>query len=203
MSKHNKHEEKIKATTGQPGDILPDEDVVDSAIAAEITALHEELNKALERNEELLQLRMREQAEFENFKKRRLAEQERHEKMALRSLMMDLVEVDSNFQLALSGGEADFEAYKKGVKMIAGQLSTVLNRNGVSRIDALNQPFDHDLHEAMLQVDEGEHEGMKVIEVMREGYMIHDQVLRLAGVKVARGSGVVEDVPEEIESGTE
>ena len=193
--------EQEGADTVQEDTVLEAADTTVQALdqaRAEVAALKEELEGARARNEELLNLRLREQAEFDNYKKRRLAEQERHEKMALKSLMTDLIDVDSNFRHALNGGEADFAAYKKGVEMIAGQLAALLERNGVVRMDALGQPFDHDLHEAMLQVDEGDHPGLKVVAVMREGYIMHDQVLRLAGVKVARGSGEEGgDVPPE------
>jgi len=181
----------------------PCEEVV-SDINTEVQALRAELEKAQAKAEELMKIRKREQAEFENFKKRRIAEQERHEKMALRSLMLELIEVDSNFSHALNGGEADFGAYRNGVDMIAKQFAGVLERHGVVRIDALGQPFDHDFHEAMLQVEEGDHEGLKVVAVLREGYMIHDQVLRLSGVKVAKGSaGAESSDEEEVESSEE
>ena len=179
----------------------PDAVVEDGQAAdrdAEILALRDELQKAQAKAEELMKLRMREQAEFENFKKRRLAEQDRHEKMALRNFMLELIDVDSNFSHALNGGEADFEAYRHGVDMIAKQFAGVLEKHGVSRIDALDRPFDHDFHEAMFQVEEGDHAGLKVVAVLREGYMMHDQVLRLSGVKVAKGSGN-ENAADEIE----
>lgn len=204
MSSHKKNAHKNHTPDRKnPEGAAPEQDVRETnALRAEIEALQAELEKAKAKNEELNDLRLRDHAEFENFKKRRLAEQERHEKMALRSMMTELIEVDSNFRHALAGGEGDFEAYRKGVEMIAGQLEAVLGRHGVSRIAALGQPFDHDLHEAMLQVEEGTHEGLRVAAVLREGYVMHDQVLRLAGVKVAKGDGSEPD-PEDADENKE
>jgi len=198
--KQEKQEQEKQEEMLQPDETCA-EKISDAGI--EVDALREELEKAQAKSEELMKIRMREQAEFENFKKRRIAEQERHEKMALRNLMLELIEVDSNFTHALNGGEADLEAYKNGVEMIARQFYAVLEKHGVSRIDALDKPFDHDFHEAMLQVEEGEHQGLKVVAVLREGYMIHDQVLRLSGVKVAKGSGELSQQENEGDSSDE
>ena len=197
MSKHKRAETAPAPDapdTGQVAVETPAPSVPEDSTAA----LREELDRARARIEELTSLRLREAAEFENYKKRRLAEQERLEKMALRALMGELIDVDSNFRHALSGAEGDLEAYKKGVAMIAGQFANILERNGVTRIEALDQPFDHNLHEALLQVEGGDHEGLKVVAVLKEGYTMHDQVLRQAGVKVARGSAAVtETAPAE------
>lgn len=197
MSKHKRAETAPTPDAPDTGQVA-EEAPAQSAPEESASDLQQELVQARARIEELTGLRLREAAEFENYKTRRLAEQERQEKMALRSLMGELIEVDSNFRHALSGAEGDLEAYKKGVEMIAGQFANILERNGVTRIEALGQPFDHNLHEALLQVEEGDHEGLKVTAVLKEGYLMHDQVLRQAGVKVARGSAAVtETAPAE------
>ena len=83
---------------------------------------------------------------------------------------------------------SDFDALKSGVDLIQRQLADVLGRAGLERIQALGQPFDPNLHEAIMQVEpqDGEAPG-QVVEELRPGYRLNDRILRPTLVKVTSG----------------
>lgn len=137
----------------------------------------------------------RQQAEFENFRKRTAAEKDELRQTAARDLLASVIDLQDNFEHALSGaaGAADVEAYKSGVALIARQLRELLKRFGVEGYESQGLPFDHALHEAVMLVEEGDHDGEKVVEVFRQGYTVGGKVLRLARVKVARGKKTVNE----------
>ena len=69
--------------------------------------------------------------------------------------------------------------------MIHNQLVAILEKEGVKEIEALNKPFDHNYHQALMQEPvEGVESGI-VVEVLQKGYMLKDRVLRAALVKVS------------------
>lgn len=153
--------------------------------------------------QEYLSLSKRKQAEFENYRKRTLAERAEFEKTAQRRLLSELLEIDDNFLHALNNAETanDFEEYKKGVELIARQLSILLAKYGVTKFESLGKEFDPEYHEAMMMVQEGEHTGDVVTQVFREGYLLHDKVLRLARVKVSKGQGAGAPAAEQGDAG--
>lgn len=87
--------------------------------------------------------------------------------------------------LAVKSDDANVVNYAKGFEMIYQQLIAILKQEGVEEIEALNQPFDANYHNALMQeAKEGVESGM-VIEVLQKGYMLKDRVLRAALVKVS------------------
>ena len=73
----------------------------------------------------------------------------------------------------------------QGVAMVQAQLLDVLRRHGITRIEAQGQPFDPNLHQAVMQQPSKEHPPGTVLQVLEQGYMIHDRVLRPARVVVS------------------
>jgi molecular chaperone GrpE len=136
-----------------------------------------------ERDQYLDQLQ-RSMAEFANYRKR--VEQERMlaRKIATRDLLLSLVRIDDDFKRALDAiPEEDADAsWLNGVTLIERNLNALLEREGVSQVEALGQPFDPSKHEAVA-VDPGS-SGTIVNEVFQTGYWHGDQLLRPAMVKV-------------------
>ena len=89
-----------------------------------------------------------------------------------------------NLQRALTAPCAD-AAYVKGVEMTMTQLRQVLEKLGITEIDALNQPFDPNLHNAVMHVDDDSVGESTVVEVFQSGFKMGDKVIRFAMVKVA------------------
>lgn len=129
---------------------------------------------------------LRAQADFDNFRRRTLKEKEELAQYASLKLVEQLLPVLDNFQRALQTGEgADLGSYAKGVEMIYRQLSQVLEEEGLKQMEPVGQPFDPELHQAIMQVESEEYEEGIVVEVVQPGYRLKDKVIRPAMVKVS------------------
>lgn len=130
---------------------------------------------------------LRAYAELDNYRKRanRLLQEET--KYAPLSLMRDLLPVVDNLERAIqaaeqSGGSAGL---LEGVKMVAQQVHSVLERHHCKRIEAKGQPFDPHVHEAITQIPSQELPAGTVADVALTGYQLHDRIVRPAQVLVA------------------
>jgi molecular chaperone GrpE len=127
---------------------------------------------------------MRTLADFDNFRKRSERERQESRKYALLEPLRDFLEIVDNLGLALSAaGSAD--DLKRGVEMIHRQMQELLRRLGVKEIEALNQPFDPALHEAVQREEDPTVQKPTVVGELRRGYMLHERLLRPTMVKVA------------------
>ena len=154
-----------------------------SAAATPQTELEQARAEAAEYKDHLLRLK----AEFDNYRKRVLKEQTRAVEMASEPLVRRLLEVLDEFDLALVAAEQrpDFEKFLRGVELVYAKLLDSLRAEGLERIPAAGEPFDPELHEALMQTGEGDGEPV-VADVFRQGYRMRGRVLRPAGVKVVR-----------------
>jgi molecular chaperone GrpE len=82
----------------------------------------------------------------------------------------------------------NFDAFKKGLKLLQDQFLVCLQKHGVEQIEAVGKDFDPHIHEAMLQVESGEHEDSKVVGEFERGYLLNGRLLRPAKVSVCRRS---------------
>jgi molecular chaperone GrpE len=130
-------------------------------------------------------------AEFDNYRKRVLREQTQAVELAAGPLVMRLLEVLDEFELALTAAERvertpDMDRFVHGVEIVYAKLMEILKAEGLARIEAEGARFDPELHEALLQGG-GPQEGEPYVEdVLRQGYALKGRVIRPAGVKVAR-----------------
>lgn len=154
-----------------------------SAASAEETD-EEEVAKLRREIADLRDRSMRTLADFDNFRKRSERERQETRKYALLEPLRDFLEIVDNLGLALSAaGSAD--DLKRGVEMIHRQMQELLRRLGVKEIEALNQPFDPTLHEAVQREEDPTVKTPTVVGELRRGYMLHDRLLRPTMVKVA------------------
>ena len=130
---------------------------------------------------------LRTAAELENYRKRstRIRADTRDE--ALRDVILQIAPIQDNLRRALAQQGADYESLKQGVEMIAGQFQEVLKNYGLEEIEAIGQPFDPNLHEAILEVEHQEYAAGLVVEEMEKGYQLRDKVLRPSRVVVSKG----------------
>ncbi|XID95399.1 nucleotide exchange factor GrpE [Paenibacillaceae bacterium WGS1546] len=129
---------------------------------------------------------LRAQADFDNFRRRTTKEKEELAQYASMKLITELLPVLDNFERALqSGGEAaDTASFAKGVDMIYRQLVQVLEAEGLKAMEVVGQPFDPELHQAIMRVESDEHEEGTITEAVQTGYTLKDKVIRPAMVKV-------------------
>jgi len=136
--------------------------------------------------DDLLGTSQRLQADFENYRKRVLREQTALVERATEGLLEQLLPVVDSFELAVAnlGRDTDIESVRKGIELVYAELLGVLERAGLEPIAALGEPFDPNVHEAVMQ-DDGPGEP-RVGGVLRTGWKLKGRVLRPAMVKVTR-----------------
>jgi molecular chaperone GrpE len=160
----------------------------EEAAASELEADLARLSQLQSERDEYLDTLRRVQAEFENYRKRVIKEQTALVDRATEGLVEQLLPVLDSFELALknfdAAGGQDTESVRKGVELVYAELLGVLEKAGVSRVEAEGKPFDPNVHEAVMQ-EEGDGEPV-VTDVLRTGYTLKGRVLRPAMVKVSR-----------------
>ncbi len=127
-------------------------------------------------------------AEYDNYRKRTLREKAELIKTAGENILVDILPVMDDFERALEhiDSATDIEALKEGVELIYKRFKDFLKQKGVEEIEALGQPLDTDLHEAVQQVPaQDESQKGKIVHVVQKGYKLNDKVIRHAKVVVA------------------
>lgn len=153
----------------------------------DIELIERDLEKTRLEAAEYLDSLQRLKAEFENFRKRMIKEQSEFLAMATQNIVMELLPVIDSFERALShADQAGADDFQTGVQILYNQLKEILVKQGLKAIDPLNEKFDPLKHEAMMQVETGEHEENTVVEVFEKGYELKGRVIRPAKVKVVR-----------------
>ena len=134
---------------------------------------------------------LRSAAEFENYKKRMDRERSDSIRYANEELIKQLLPVVDNLERALAHAEEieAEEAMIEGVSMVHKQFVDALEKFGVTRVEAMEKPFDPNYHEAMMQVETNEHPPNTVVMEMAKGYMLHDRLIRPAIVGVSKAAG--------------
>ncbi len=150
----------------------------DAALVAEVAKIRAE-------KDDLLQTLVRRQADFENYRKRTERDRSEEGRRGVERMLMDLIPVLDAFDRALqSHTGAVYEEYHKGITLIRKQLSDVLTRHGVQRIDAAGKMFDPHVHQAIERVESNDSPDGYIVDVFQDGYLFHGRVLRPAIVRV-------------------
>jgi molecular chaperone GrpE len=137
-----------------------------------------------ERDEHLNDLK-RVAAEFENYRKRVLRDQESLVARAHERLVKELLPVLDDLERALAAAEEHQEAkLEEGVRLVHRELAAALEREGLAEIET-NGAFDPHVHEALLSQPSSDQAEGTVLEVVQKGYRLGDRVLRPARVVVA------------------
>ena len=126
-------------------------------------------------------------AEFDNYRKRTLKEKMELTKSGGEKILINILPVIDNFERALQSIDAakDIDAIKDGVHLIYGNFKEFVTQNGIKEIEAVNQAFDTDIHEAMTKIPAPTKELKgKVVDCVEKGYFLHDKVIRFAKVVV-------------------
>ncbi|MHB8973921.1 MAG: nucleotide exchange factor GrpE [Pirellulaceae bacterium] len=165
--------------------------VPDSEPTGDLARLQTELDETRRKNARL-------QAELENFRKRMMRTMDEERRYAALPLLRDLLPVIDNLQRALSAAEQHETAsgLLEGVKMVADQLTAILQRHHCEPIPAAGAAFDPHLHEAIAQHPSTEHQPGHVSFVAQVGYQLHDRVIRPAQVIVAAPRETAEPAPD-------
>jgi len=174
--KKSKKEEEIEETTEEAvtekGEVVEVEMVSSEEFESVQAALAEKENDIL-----------RARADFANYKKRieRNRVQERQDMKG--DIIKRFFPVMDDMLRALQNAPED--PWVEGIQLIYRKLESILEAENIARIEAEGTEFDPNFHEAIGQVESDEHESGQVIEVLQEGYMLGERVIRPAMVRVA------------------
>ena len=144
----------------------------------------EDVIRLRDENARLKDQTLRALAEAENIRKRTEREIEDNTKYAVTGISRDLIAVLENLYRAeanLAEGEQ-----REGVTLIRKELEKIFEKNGIRRIEAAGEKFDHNFHQAVTQVENKDVEPGTVLQVLQAGYVIRDRLLRPAIVVVSK-----------------
>ena len=136
--------------------------------------------------EELKDQLLRAMAEVQNTKKRAEKEKADISKFTISGFAKDVLRIRDNLQLALKSDMKDAGAIVDGIKLTMSEMDNILGSYGIKIIESLGKPFDPNFHQAMVEVETEENEPGIVVQVMQEGFMIYDRLLRPALVGVSK-----------------
>lgn len=153
----------------------------------EIMELQTTLEKSQAQAAEYLDGWQRARAEFANYKKRVERERQRVYKDAASDVIKSYLPVIDDLKRALNGKPEDGDGadWAGGIELVYRKLLSILEAEGITRIEAEGQTFDPNLHIAIVKSESDEHECDQIIEVLEQGYMVDERVLRPAKVRVA------------------
>ena len=124
-------------------------------------------------------------AEYDNYRKRTAKEKENIYADAKIETLTAMLPVYDNLERALMQFGDDDSPHRKGVEMIFTQFKESLAKLGVTAIEAVGQPFDPEKHNAVMHVEDESVGENTVVEILQQGFLLGDRVLRFAIVKVA------------------
>jgi len=147
-----------------------------------LLALVEEKNQLV--NEQIDRFK-RLQADFENFKRRTRQEKEELSNIVAQNILVEILPVIDNFERALQSAAAqDAASVLAGVQMIYRQFAGVMDKVGLTAIEAVGKPFDPQQHEAVMRVEDPEQPDGTIAEELQKGYSVRGKVIRPSMVKV-------------------
>ena len=156
---------------------------------------NEDTDQSINYEEEISQLReekLRLLAEMENIRKRFAREKLDSIRYGSTNLARDILSLNDNLTRALESIPDDknlsepIKNFIDGLKMVQKEFTNILEKHGVKKIDALNKNFDHNLHQAMLEIETNKEEQGIVVQEIQSGYTMHDRLLRPAMVGVSK-----------------
>lgn len=178
-------EDAAKEKVDEAKETVADEGADKKAPDAKDAAAKAEADKAVKLQQQFVRL----QADFANYKKRTAAEKLQISEVVKMDVITNILPVIDNFERALQVPQDkvadDVKSFIDGYEMIYKQLLGVLEKEGVTKIDAVGKPFDPNYHQAVMRVPSDEYDDDVVVEVLQEGYLLGDKTLRPAMVKVA------------------
>lgn len=129
-------------------------------------------------------------AEAENTRRQSERQREESVRYAVTAFARDLLNVADNLSRARQSAPAgDNDPFVTGVAMTERELLSVFERHGIRKIDPAGEIFDHNQHQAVVELPGTGAPAGQVVQVIQPGYLLHDRLLRPALVAVANGEG--------------
>ena len=188
ISKNKSNEESIKKTKKEKK-----KNVSNSAEKiSQVKNVNDDNTKLNEEIENLKEEKLRILAEMENLRKRYEKDKLDSIRYGNHNLARDILTLGDNLSRALDAISSDekrsesFNNLIDGLKMIQKEFMTILEKHGVKKIESINKKFDHNFHQAMLEVETDEFNEGYVVQEIQRGFTIHDRLLRPSMVGVSK-----------------
>lgn len=173
---------------GAPEGSLPPDAGAGEPAEARVQQLEAELSELKDRS-------LRALADAENTRRRAQREVMEARKYAASGIVKDLLNVSDNLRRALESVPPELrerdEQVKNlviGVELVEKDLLGAFEKHGVKRIEPLGEPFNHEYHQAMYEVENSGQPSGTIVQLLQPGYVMHDRLLRPAMVAVAKGN---------------
>lgn len=189
MNKKNTENQKIKDQTIVSEDVdtsatdnATSDNMADQAEAEADTVAEKSAEELIDWKDQYIRL----QAEFDNYRKRTIREKMDLIQSGGSDILKAILPILDDMQRATAASEKsdDINALREGERLVVQKFIDTLRQKKVVEIEALDCPFDENLHEAVARFAAGEEKKGKVIDVIERGYMLGDKVLRFAKVVV-------------------
>ena len=189
MNKKNTENQEIKDQTTVSEDVdtsatdnATSDNMADQAEAEADTVAEKSAEELIDWKDQYIRL----QAEFDNYRKRTIREKMDLIQSGGSDILKAILPILDDMQRATAASEKsdDINALREGERLVVQKFIDTLRQKKVVEIEALDSPFDENLHEAVARFAAGEEKKGKVIDVIERGYMLGDKVLRFAKVVV-------------------
>jgi molecular chaperone GrpE len=178
----------IKENTIQDEEELPSPQDVNE-LHDQIETLNKALREAQDKADDHWQRLLRKEADLQNVQRRADQDVENTRKFAIERLAGELLQVMDGLEQGLSyseTGKITIDTLIEGMTLTKTSLMNVLEKNGITEIDPLGEPFDPTYHEALTMQASDEMEPNRVLKVIQKGYLLNQRLLRPARVIVSK-----------------
>ena len=195
MSEENKKVDEHQKEESDDTEELKKENTNEKPTESNIPISDEDI--ILKLNEEISDLkdqRLRAIAELENFRKRAEKDQSDALKYGVANFAKEIINIKDNIERAQSSISDEVktnEAVKsvvEGLDLIAQATVSTFEKIGIKKVESINQKFDHNLHQAMMEIEKDEMEPGTIVQEILPGYTLHDRLLRPAMVGVSKNT---------------
>ena len=196
MEEEKKHNDQNQSEE----EILDNTDAAESDVEEKSETAEEIIKKLNEEIEGLKDQRLRAVAELENFRKRAEKDQSDALKYGIANFAKEIINIGDNIERAKSSiseevrSNESIKSVVDGLDLIAQSTMATFEKIGIKKIESINQKFDHNFHQAMMEIEKNDCEPGTIVQELIPGYTLHDRLLRPAMVGVSKKSQENQDV---------
>ena len=187
-------EKKYEDQAQQEEDITENQETAETDLDKNSDTNEDEIQTLKDEIESLKDQRLRAVAELENFRKRAEKDQSDALKYGIANFAKEIINIGDNIERAKSSISEDVKSNESiksvvdGLDLIAQSTMVTFEKIGIKKIESLNQKFDHNLHQAMMEIEKNDCEPGTIVQELIPGYTLHDRLLRPAMVGVSKKS---------------
>ena len=188
LKKNKSNEEDIKKIKQEKKKNISDS----SEKTRQVKNVNDDISKLNEEIESLKEEKLRTLAEMENLRKRFEKDKIDSIRYGNHNIARDMLTLGDNLSRALDAISSDekrsesFNNLIDGLKIVQKEFVTILEKHGVKKIESINKKFDHNYHQAMLEVETDEFNEGYVVQEIQSGFTLHDRLLRPSMVGVSK-----------------